>query len=58
MQTNFGKPSIDLSTGIPCTVVGLGFYDGFHGPDQHGRIKTHGSAWELHPVKSLQFENQ
>jgi hypothetical protein len=47
---------IELTKGIPCMVVGLGFYDGAHPPSQHGRATTAGSSWELHPVKSLEFE--
>jgi hypothetical protein len=47
---------IELAKGIPCTVVGLGFYDGAHQPSQHGRATTAGSSWELHPVRSLDFE--
>ena len=48
--------AIELAKGIRCTVVGLGFYDGAHPPSQHGRATTAGSSWELHPVKSLEFE--
>ena len=40
----FGEP-------VKCQVKGLGFYDG-----QHGVKKLTGTAWELHPVKSLKFE--
>ena len=47
---------IELTRGIPCTVVGLGFYDGAHPPSQHGRATTAGSSWELHPVKNLEFD--
>jgi len=37
-------------TGVSCTIQGLGFYDG-----QHGIKAEAGTAWELHPVKSVKF---
>jgi hypothetical protein len=37
-------------TGVACTIQGLGFYDG-----QHGIKDEAGTAWELHPVKSIMF---
>jgi hypothetical protein len=46
----------ELKAGIPVTMKGLGFYDGWHTPDEHGRKQTHGSSWELHPVVSVEFE--
>ncbi len=47
----------EFTHGIPCTVIGLGFYDGVHPPAGHGRKnKTTFSSWELHPVKSIIFE--
>ncbi len=46
----------DIEPGIHVTVVGVGFYDGFHNPKTHGRVQTHGSSWELHPVKSIKFK--
>jgi hypothetical protein len=45
----------EFKKGIPCIVIGLGFYDGWHTPNQHGRKNTHGSSWELHPVKDIIF---
>ncbi len=49
LKKEFSKP-------IPCTVTGLGFYDGIHPPSGHGRRgKTTFSSWELHPVKSILF---
>jgi hypothetical protein len=48
----FGK---DFKTGVQCVVIGLAFYDGWHKPKQHGRVKTHGSSWELHPVERIDF---
>src|SRR5258706_11030815 len=41
-QHGFGLGD-DIQPGIPCTVVGLGFYDGFHKPAHHGRRQSHGS---------------
>jgi hypothetical protein len=46
----------EFPEGIKVTFKGLGFYDGWHGPDQHGRILTHGSSWELHPIVDIWFE--
>ncbi len=40
----------DLAQPLHCVVQGLGFYDG-----QHGVKKLTGTAWELHPVKSIKF---
>ncbi len=45
----------EFNPGIPITLMGLGFYDGWHGPDDHGRVYTHGSSWELHPVVYVNF---
>ena len=53
----------EFPRGIPVTVRGLGFYDGQHGlkhppantpPDSPLR-KQEGTAWELHPVRDLEF---
>jgi hypothetical protein len=41
----------EIDPPIKLRVKGLGFYDG-----QHGKKKLTGTAWELHPVKSLKFE--
>lgn len=46
----------EFNPGIPVTVKGLGFYDGWHGPDAHGRSGTHGSSWELHPAVRVEFD--
>jgi hypothetical protein len=49
LKKEFTKP-------IPCTVTGLGFYDGVHPPSGHGRRgKTTFSSWELHPVINIKF---
>jgi hypothetical protein len=48
----------EFPDGIPCMVKGLGFYDGWHAPDDHGRPQTHGSSWELHPVVSIELDVQ
>ena len=42
--------------GLECTVTGLGFYDGTHKPAQHGGTHTHKTSWELHPVKTFEFQ--
>jgi hypothetical protein len=47
-----------FTKGIPCTIVGIGFYDAAHKPKHHGGIYTHKTSWELHPVKSIKFENE
>jgi hypothetical protein len=57
MQSHGFSLKKEFDQGIPCTVVGLGFYDGVHPPSGHGRKgKTTFSSWELHPVKSIMFE--
>jgi hypothetical protein len=48
----FGK---DFKKGVHCVVIGLAFYDGWHKPKNHGRAKTHGSSWELHPVQKIEI---
>lgn len=49
----------EFPEGIPCTVTGLGFYDGIHPPSGHGRRgKTTFSSWEIHPVKDIVFERR
>lgn len=54
---------VEFKRGIPVTVVGLGFFDWQHklkpapkseGPNSPLR-KQEGTAWELHPVKDIQF---
>jgi len=50
------KKMKQFTKGLPCTVVGLGFYDAAHKPNKHGGIFTHKSSWELHPVKSFTFD--
>jgi hypothetical protein len=57
----FGK---EFPRGIPVTVTGLGFYDWQHGvkhppsstPPGSPLEKQEGTAWELHPVKSILFK--
>jgi len=46
----------EFSPGIKCTVTGLGFYDGWHKPDAHGRAPTHHTSWELHPVQTITLQ--
>lgn len=56
----FGK---EFPHGIPVRVSGLGFYDLQHGvkhppagtPSTSPLLKQEGTAWELHPVRSLVF---
>jgi hypothetical protein len=56
MESDGFKLKKEFSHGIPCTVTGLGFYDGVHPPSGHGRRgKTTFSSWELHPVKDIKF---
>ena len=43
------------ATGIKCTVRGLGFYDGKH-PGKKNKKHEKGSAWEIHPVISMELE--
>jgi hypothetical protein len=50
------KMKREFKDGIPVTMKGLGFYDGWHKPDDHGRKQTYGSSWELHPVVNVEFE--
>ena len=43
--------------GIPCVVIGLGFYDASHKPNtNHGDKHTYKCTWELHPVKDIVFQ--
>jgi hypothetical protein len=49
------KPAKEFKQGLPCVVVGLGFYDGQHPLKAHFRAVERGSSWELHPVKSVEF---
>jgi len=46
----------EFKKGIPCVVVGLGFYDGQHPLKAESRAAERGSSWELHPVKSIEFK--
>jgi hypothetical protein len=41
--------------GVKCTIKGLGFYDGKH-PQKENKKREKGSAWEIHPVISIQIE--
>jgi hypothetical protein len=41
--------------GVKCTLKGLGFYDGKH-PLKESKKHEKGSAWEIHPVISIQIE--
>ena len=41
--------------GVKCTLKGLGFYDGKH-PLKENKKREKGSAWEIHPVISIQIE--
>ena len=43
------------STGIKCTLKGFGFYDGKH-PLKKNKKHEKGSAWEIHPVISIELE--
>ncbi len=43
------------STGVKCTLTGLGFYDGKH-PLKKNKKYEKGSAWEIHPVISITLE--
>jgi len=51
MKVHDVKFNKEIDPPIKLRVKGLGFYDG-----QHGKKKLTGTAWELHPVKSLMFE--
>ena len=41
--------------GIKCVIKGLGFYDGKH-PLKENKKYEQGSAWEIHPVLSIELE--
>lgn len=43
------------SKGVKCTLKGLGFYDGKH-PLKKSKKYEQGSAWEIHPVISIELE--
>jgi len=53
--SNGFKLNKQFTKGLPCTVIGLGFYDAAHKPNHHGGNYTHKTSWELHPVKSIEF---
>jgi hypothetical protein len=55
MQTEGYKLKTEFKQGLPCVVVGLGFYDGQHPLKANSRKVESGSSWELHPVKSIEF---
>ena len=55
MEQEKYKLGKEFKKGIPCVVVGLGFYDGQHPLKSHSRAAERGSSWELHPVKSIEF---
>ena len=43
--------------GIPCLIMGLGFYDASHRTDgHHGDSHTNTHIWELHPVTDIIWE--
>jgi len=42
-------------SGVKCTIKGLGFYDGKH-PLKSNKKYEKGSAWEIHPVISIELE--
>lgn len=56
MQQEGYKLAKEFKQGIPCIVVGLGFYDGQHPLKSESRVAERGSSWELHPVKSIEFQ--
>ena len=41
--------------GIKCSIKGMGFYDGKH-PQKSNKKYEKGSAWEIHPVISIELE--
>ena len=41
--------------GVKCTLKGMGFYDGKH-PLKSDKKHERGSAWEIHPVISIELE--
>jgi hypothetical protein len=56
MEQEGYKLAKEFKKGIPCVVVGLGFYDGQHPLKSHSRAAERGSSWELHPVQSIEFQ--
>jgi len=57
----FSANGKEFDEGVPVTVIGLGFYDGQHGAKKAKENaspwikKQAGTAWELHPVKTIVF---
>jgi hypothetical protein len=57
----FSANGKEFDEGMPVSVIGLGFYDGQHGAKKaiEGASpwmkKQAGTAWELHPVKTIVF---
>jgi hypothetical protein len=51
------KKGKHFKEGIPCLIMGLGFYDASHRSDgNHGDIHTQDHIWELHPVTDIVWE--
>jgi hypothetical protein len=56
MDSEGYKLKKEFKRGLPCVVVGLGFYDGQHPLKAHSRAAERGNSWELHPVKNIEFQ--
>lgn len=56
MEKEGYKLAKEFKKGLACVVVGLGFYDGQHPLKTKSRMAERGSSWELHPVKSIEFQ--